>query len=502
MKTTSFINLALIKDEMSWRRTVQESVDDIIGLKEKISYKKMFNGMPNLESNLILLEGRPGSGKTTLMNEISKDWANRKLLTSKLIIFIPLRRLNAESDRSLATVIRIACPSLPLGDVSRLEHLIGQRQGKGVAFALDGLDEYVPLSKQSDEILELLHRRSLIEALVIVTSRPAACTYFRDYAGKQIEVLGFQKPQIIEYIHHYFGNDTNKIEELTIHLQEHPNLINMCYLPLHCAMLAFLYKEDTILPETETKFYEHFTLSTLLRSVRKRYGKLCHLSSFDQLSHEDKVVFYNVCRLAFDATVNVKQVFTSSDIEEATDSGGESVVNNQGLVVIDQYFVRYGVDRTYTFLHLTFQEYLAAVHIARLNESKKMDVIRTHCHRPHLSLMWRFLCGMMNFSHTNAMDIFKILTETIDDQLFRIQCGYESQHSLPCTHVVSSLNYCLKFREKNLTPTNCVAIGYVINRDKHHTKVDLTFDFCSISTEGATGFLKQVNDHPFSLKVQ
>ena len=107
--------LQIIKDQSTWRKTVQESVDDIICESNKISYDNIFEGIEHLHPEIILLEGRPGSGKTTLMNKIKLDWANRAILQSKLVLYLPLRRLNAESDCSLTTIVRLACPILSQG---------------------------------------------------------------------------------------------------------------------------------------------------------------------------------------------------------------------------------------------------------------------------------------------------------------------------------------------------------------------------------------------------
>ena len=137
VKSTNFVNLALIGDQTSWRKTVQKSVDDVIGNKTTTSYESMVG--EDCIGTFTLLEGRPGSGKTCLMNKISCDWAKGEILKSSLLIFIPLRRLREEPDRKLATLLKVACSALPQSDIH-----INQTQGEGIVFMLDGFDEYVP----------------------------------------------------------------------------------------------------------------------------------------------------------------------------------------------------------------------------------------------------------------------------------------------------------------------------------------------------------------------
>ena len=500
VKATEFINLVLIKNNTSWHKTVQNSVDDVVGDKEHTTYHKIFTGLRQLRRKLILLEGRPGSGKTTLMNKFSRDWSKREILMSKLFIFVPLRRLNAEPDRTLATILKVACPALSLHDIRQLVPYIEEGGGEGEIFALDGFDEYVPhysepvtpdkwfsmqkrtviednyvivedvphlmLPPDHEHVFELIYGRSLPKALVIVTSRPAACVNIRQYAGRRIEVLGFLSPQIIKYVQHYFKSDPGKCQKLTMHLKSHPNLKHMAYLPLHCAMLAFLYEEDTYLPETETEFYRHFTLSTLLRAIKKKHNEVLQLTSVDQLPRDYKIMFDSVCKLAFDATVASKQIFTLSEVNslQAQDDSMSTDSTEKislGLVVIDRYFMRYGLDETYTFLHLTFQEYLAATYIARLSDSDIKSIIMSHSSKRNLSVMWKFLCGMFKFSSAGATEVFKLLMETSRDLMSKIHLCYESQQPLPCTLLVSSLVDCqVELCVSSIL--DCVAVSYVL----------------------------------------
>ena len=360
---------------------------------------------------------------------------------------------------------------------------------------------------QVEDVFELLKAKTLTKSTVFVTSRPAACNDIREYAKKRIEVLGFLKPQIIEYVNYYFSTDKPKAQQLVAHLELHPNLMHMAYLPLHCAMLAFLFEDDTFLPETETEFYKHFTLSTLLRSLRRQQGTITTaITSFDQLPQREKTIFDKVCQLAFNATVNSKQVFTSADIESilpGTDSGhARRDVNDLGLIVTDRYFMRYGLDDTYTFLHLTFQEYLGAIYIAELSESERMKIIQKHKNKENLSVVWRFLCGMMNFSQTNTMVTFESIMKATENKLEKMQCCFETQHSSPCSYIINDFNGRLEFRSNNFTPSDYAAIGYTISKSDFQSMIYLILDKCSFSTEGVLSVLQKIGDRPLSLTIR
>ena len=511
VKVTSFINLALIKDQTSWRETVQGSIDEIIGDKEDIAYHHLLDNLPRIK--FVLFEGRPGSGKTTLMTKISRDWANGLLLKSELLFLIPLRRLNTFHNRTLTTLIKVACPPFEQDEIEALEGAIVKMKGKNVVFAFDGLDEYSQNSTRNDIVFDLLTvcRSFLRDALIVVSSRPAACHKFRQSAGVRTEVLGFKKEHIIQYIYSYFSDSKKKAQQLIKNLEQHPNLMNMCYLPLHCAMLVFLYDGTSILPKTETEFYKHFTLSTLLRSFHKRKGTVACLTSFDQLPSKDKILFDKICKLAFDATFERKQVFKSSELQAISIESGStgSDESSLGLVVIDRYFMRYGLDETYTFLHLTFQEYLAAVHMAGLQHSELVDIVKERS-QEHQNVVYMFLCGMMNYAHPSAVNVFKtidtlsVVPSRTESDLFLVRCAYESQQQQPYDYLCEKWNGAVQFSITFLKtdwPTHVPAIASFLNNPRFQQAVFMGTHYPSMFKNTAEAILCLVDNKKLSVEL-
>ena len=98
--TNTFINLVLIKQSgelaHNYDYSVRGDMDDIVESKERVKYKNIFSKY--IEGGVLLVEGRPGSGKTTLVHKIARDWASGGdiLTNAKLVFLVPLRVLDHE----------------------------------------------------------------------------------------------------------------------------------------------------------------------------------------------------------------------------------------------------------------------------------------------------------------------------------------------------------------------------------------------------------------------
>ena len=354
---THFINLALLKssainfESSDLRFTIHGSVDDIFSDKDEIKYLEVFEGVSS--GSRILFEGRPGSGKTTLLNKTSQDWANGTILPDiVLLVLVQLRVFIGKHDVTLADLLTLYCP--PTMSVEDLCMGIYSNGGEGVCLVIDGLDEYKPASNRENFIYKLIKGTILPNAVVIVASRPAASQQFRRTVTRSVEVLGFRKEQICEYITDYYAEDNQKACQLIAYLDQHTNIKHACYIPLHIAMVTFLFDCDGLLPETETEIYEHFTLHTLIRAIKRTKEsnpeECISLTTTSELPPQKLNVFNQVCRLAFEATVHSKQVFSQNEVRTIFTALSKSKEEESlGLITVDRRYARHGLEEIYSF---------------------------------------------------------------------------------------------------------------------------------------------------------
>ncbi len=380
--------------------------------------------------------------------------------------------------------------------------------GEGVCFIIDGLDEFHLQDRDNSLIYQLLDKTFLPLAMVIVMSRPVAIENLREEViTHKVEVLGFSKEQILDYIDSFpFGSSSCDSSVATTcpamlkeYLYSHPNVFNMCYLPVHVAMICFLFKyQKGGIPNTQTNIYKEFTRSTILRHIR-RHNSHGQVHSLEKLTGSLKEHFKKLCHLAYNMTISKKQIATPEIMNEEL---CEYVSSNSdewclGLVTINHIAELYGVTKTYSFLHLTLQELLTAYYITNLEKDKQIDILckSKNIFSPTIIV---FYFGLTQFTSTWVLKLFDALPwfrrqRSMGHSLL-YQCALESQQQLVCDKVAD--HYVDKYNIHNPTPFDIYTMGYVILNTSHPvTEISVIHHCDSIDI---TEFLEYIRSIDFS----
>ena len=500
--TDTYINLALIELEHSEQSnpnhyTVRGNADDIIAKKVIVEYEKVF--CEHETGALVLVEGHPGSGKTTLVHKISRDWAKGNVLKKTNILFrIILRIFNrSESNTKLSDILEQYVHDNELEEVvSGIE----KRDGEGVCFILDGLDEYKPQDEDKSVVHRLIYKKYLPQSMVIVSSRPLATAIIRNKAPvtKLIEVFGFTEEQVFEYIDKYpFPNDQpNSGDQLKIYLKSHHAVFGMCYLPVNAAIICFIYSKEGRIPDRETHIFKKFTQLVILRHLTRR-NKTARLVSLEKLSGKERAYFYDLSQLALKMTLDQRQILYEHEISFVyinPECNDDDV--SLGLVTSDLVTEVAGLEQTYSFVHLTFQEFLTAFHIVQLDVKKQMDIISEYSNVYHMLNVWKFYFGM-KFFDDNEEQLDRLMLRSHLELM--IVYANESKQPKVCDRLCQSpgifeLNFDsrLKFYHGNW---NAKSLGYIISNTtatitEIHVRSSIAF-----SIDSSYQFLREIFDN-------
>ena len=506
-------NRPLINDTNSFtRETIRGSVDDIYVQKESTTFSQVF--VASTKREIILIDGRPGSGKSTLITKVTKDWAEGKILQNiKIFILVVLRQFKHAKKLALKDVLGEYFDDVT---VALVEDMIRQKDGENVCIAFDGLDEYSNELFSSDNkfVLNIISGRDLKNAMVYMTSRPATSNAVKAQFNltKHIEIVGFTEKSKNLFIDKQCGEDKVKAERLKNYLKESPNIDRMCYLPLHLAMVIFLHDHDSgagkFLPSNETELYYSFTINTIYRDIKKRSHNPNDLmydyeiNAFDDLNDAEKIIFTKVCQLAFDATVKQKQVYSAKEVKDVVKSSELREASSLGLLIVNRASrERATPTATYNFIHLTHQEFLAAVHLVYYTTaSEQLKLLKNYADKDYMWVVWKFFCGL----HAEKMKdeaLFLLAFDTIAQENLRsglaslnmIHCAYESKQPSSCSSLLGKLNGVLNVKDIKLHPSDCFSISTVLVNAPEEAR-ELDFSYCHFGPPGIHALVQPFKD--------
>ena len=472
------------------RLSVKGKLDNIQQERSLIKLQEIFKELKG-KRKIVLLEGAPGSGKSTLSRYICQQWSKKLLFQEyELVILVQLRQLKCHSTLSFVDL-------LPEQYSHAVKRLIANG-GQGVLFILDGWDELSsPLRRQQNSIFHRLiqqadlHTNPLYKSDVILTSRPICSGDLFHNISLHIELVGFSHEELDRYFTECLEGDTKALETLKREIKENPEIAENCYLPLDASMLVYIFKKnDYSLPKTQQNYIAEFIRHCIFRHIQERGPsnlRTASLPPLDQLPDDIKQPFQCVCKLAFDGVVRDEVIFT--DLTEEFNTLGLL----QGIERADC-----GWKVSYNFLHLSIQEFMAAFYIASLPEDKQVsilcDLFSSESSRFVAVVKFYAAITKLKTSGVSAL-LVKIAIECGVERPKKrdkillcslICCLYEAHDISLCELIAHHLQYGLDLSCITLNSKECLSIGYflycVCKTTSKEFKVDL--GWCSIDDQG------------------
>ncbi|KAL4009698.1 hypothetical protein ACER0C_003550 [Sarotherodon galilaeus] len=325
----------------------------------------------------VLTKGVAGIGKTVLTQKYSLDWAEDKANQDIQFIFpFTFRELNVLKEEKFSLV-------------ELVHHFFTETKEAGicsfedfqVVFIFDGLDECrLPLDFHKTTILTDPRKSTSVDVLLInlirgkllpsarlwITTQPAAANQIPpDCVGMVTEVRGFTDPQKEEYFRKRF-RDKKQSSRIISHIKTSRSLHIMCHIPVFCWITATVLedvletREGGQLPQTLTEMYIHFlVVQAKVKKVKYDGGA----ETDPHWSPESKKMIESLGKLAFDQLQKGNLIFYESDLTECgIDIRAASVYSGVFTQIFKEERGLYQ-DKVFCFIHLSVQEFLAALHV-------------------------------------------------------------------------------------------------------------------------------------------
>ncbi|XP_033115507.1 uncharacterized protein LOC117115711 [Anneissia japonica] len=158
------------------------------------------------ESCKVLITGKGGMGKTTLLRYIAHQWATDNVdnaFANKLLFLINIRDLKAGQKFLDIIMEKIDWQTLILKNKlppNSIEDFLVTHADE-IVILLDGYDE---LKKGAKDPIDLFERTELGECTVLMSSRPDNVIKFFKWCNIHIKVMGFSPRNKKKYIHKHF----------------------------------------------------------------------------------------------------------------------------------------------------------------------------------------------------------------------------------------------------------------------------------------------------------
>ena len=431
-----YIELAVISKKGITRKQADEFTrKSLHGLTEEILREKAPIALDHILKpredgrpvRCVLVEGAPGIGKSTLAWEMCHKWEELESVKQcELVVLVCLREKKAQEARCLGDL-------LPCDATTNMKEILAAiGEGEGMLIVCDGFDELPREQRQEGSVyMDILKGRLLAEATIIVTSRPSVSAELwslcQHNIDRHLEVIGFTRGNIKQYAESVFSGDI--LAAFLSYITSNPPIHGMMYIPLNAVIVALIYQDsydtDMPFPTTMTQLFDTLTRSLIRRHLVSTCQVPCEycmppsLQRIEDISKLPPLVAQKLLQLAKVAYESLcKKMYVFTDLGEDFEHLGTMKKTSVNVCT--------GPGCSYSFLHLTLQEYLTALHIAVVNPSN-FDLEAWLVE--HDSIVVRFLAGMYRHDDYHSHPVYQELVQQLSSNQYGgvqlVLCAYE-----------------------------------------------------------------------------
>lgn len=393
----------------------------------------------------VVLQGNSGNGKSFTVQWVILGWAQRRLFTDifDFIFHLECKEISAISDNvTLVELLQYRQSLKPEQILWILQH-----SSVRILFLIDGFDELKSLTAKKsitsvqkaalpEEIIcSLLGGSLLRKCFLLVTTRSMAAdrlSKLLKHPQRYTEIMGFLEQGVQNYLEKFFKDKQLSHTQVYERVKANETLYTACSIPVVCWIVCTVLNnlqaaedEDEDIKknlETTTSIYVEFMLTML------EY----HSQGMDGSS-----VLRSLGQLAEKGTKDQKVLFDKKSIPR-------DIAEAANVPFLCKFLLqRVRLVPMFSFVHLSFQEFFAALHYTFLGQEELQRVVGNmleslQIHKDqHLLPVVQYLFGLSNddiidtLGDTYDVSSFAFVRPLIEDWVLKvIRCRRKSPHEL------------------------------------------------------------------------
>ena len=364
----------------------------------------------------VLVVGRPGIGKTLLTKKLFYQWQQQvsEFWHGKIVILIRFRAFS-NKQTSLREMLRLSDGfDMSTADFDNIYEYICLMPGN-VILVFDGLDELkvddvplaeeIPVNSYNDVTHALLIFKQLVKGKllpgvrVLTTTRPTAEYIYKNLTfDTEVEILGFREEQIEEYVTNFCCNDKKKSSEIWSVIKASPELLSLCYIPVNSYIVCLTLMESVTFDEDD-RIEGHTDVPKTITELYKRAIKILLFKHNSKYREKPVPKDYMIAKLPENLQSDLdklKEIAKDGMIKDELifkfGSSDEFVLGLSNCGLFNKLEDKR--QNVFCFLHLTIQEFLAALHV--VDDIKNIEsFLSDHIDNPKWHLVIQFVCGLI-----------------------------------------------------------------------------------------------------------